>query len=46
MELIKFEQPGYLIEFVNQPLTLDEELIDYAHQWVSQRIEVFDRDVH
>ncbi len=38
-----FDKPGYLIEFTNEPLTLEEELIDYAHQWISQRIEVFDR---
>ena len=41
---LTFEEPGYLIEFVNEPLTLEDELINYAHQWVDNKIEVFTRD--
>ena len=38
-----FEKPGYLIEFVNEEMTLEEELLNYAHQWLSKDIEVFER---
>ena len=42
-DVLQFEQPGYLIEFMNEPMVLEDELINYAHQWISGRIEVFDR---
>jgi len=42
-DVLRFEQPGYLIEFTNEPMVLEDELINYAHQWISGRIEVFDR---
>ena len=38
-----FEQPGYLIEFMKEPMTLEEELVNYCHQWLSKDIEVFER---
>ena len=37
------EQSGYLIEYIKEPLTLEDELINYCHQWVDQKIEVFER---
>ena len=38
-----FEQPGDLIEFMKEPMTLEEELVNYCHQWLSKDIEVFER---
>lgn len=38
-----FEKPGYLIEFMNEPMDLEEELVNYCHQYISQDIEVFQR---
>ena len=38
-----FEKPGYLIEFMNEPMSLEEELVNYCHQYISQDIEVFQR---
>ena len=38
-----FEKPGYLIEFMNEPMYLEEELVNYCHQYISQDIEVFQR---
>ena len=38
-----FENSGYLIEYTKEPLTLEDELINYCHQWVDQKIEVFER---
>ena len=42
-DVLEFEKPGYLIEFMNEPMSLEEELINYCHQWLSQDIEVFER---
>lgn len=38
-----FEKPGYLIEFMNEPMNIEEELVNYCHQWLSTDIEVFER---
>ena len=38
-----FEQPGYLIEYIKEPLTIEDELINYCHQWLDHKIEVFER---
>ena len=40
---VVFEQSGYLIEYIKEPLTLEDELINYCHQWIDQKIEVFER---
>ena len=40
---LEFEEPGYLIEFMNEPMNLEEEIVNYAHQWLSKDIEVFER---
>ena len=41
--VLKFEKPGFVIEFMNEPLTMDEALLEYCDQWVSRRIEVLER---
>ena len=42
-DVLECEKPGYLIEFMNEPMSLEEEFINYCHQWLSKDIEVFER---
>ena len=42
-DVLEFEKPGYLIEFMKEPMSLEEEFINYCHQWLSKDIEVFER---
>tara|TARA_B100001029_G_scaffold633_1_gene473 strand:- start:605 stop:1273 length:669 start_codon:yes stop_codon:yes gene_type:complete len=42
-DVLEFEKPGYLIEFTNEPMSLEDELINYAHQYIEGKIEVFER---
>ena len=42
-DVLEFEKSGYLIEFTNEPMNLEDELVNYAHQWGEGKIEVFQR---
>ena len=38
-----FQKKGYMIEYTKEPFTMDEAVLNYAGQWVTKHIEVFDR---
>ena len=42
-DVLEFEKPGYLIEFTNEPMNLEDELVNYIHQYIEGKIEVFER---
>jgi len=44
VSVIEFEKPGYLIEYMNEPLTVEEAVLSYAEQWYTRRMEAFSRD--
>ena len=37
------EGKGYLIEYTEEPFTMEEAVLNYAGQWLTKHIEVFDR---
>ena len=37
------EKKGYLIEYTEEPFTMEEAVLNYAGQWITKHIEVFDR---
>ena len=37
------ERKGYLIEYTEEPFTMEEAVLNYAGQWLTKHIEVFDR---
>ena len=38
-----FQKKGYMIEYTKEPFTMEEAVLNYAGQWVTNHIEVFDR---
>ena len=38
-----FQKKGYMIEYTKDPFTMEEAVLNYAGQWVTKHIEVFDR---
>ena len=40
---VTFQNKGYLIEYTQEPFTMEEAVLNYAGQWVTKHIEVFDR---
>ena len=40
---VTFQNKGYLIEYTQEPFTMEEAVINYAGQWITKHIEVFDR---
>ena len=42
-DVLEFEKPGYIIEFTNEPMNLQDELVHYIHQYIDGNIEVFER---
>ena len=38
-----FQKKGYMIEYTKEPFTMEEAVLNYAGQWVTKHIEVFDR---
>ena len=40
---VTFQNKGYLIEYTEEPFTMEEAVLNYAGQWVTKHIEVFDR---
>ena len=40
---LAFQNKGYLIEYTEEPFTMEEAVIKYAGQWITKHIEVFDR---
>ena len=40
---IAFQNKGYLIEYTEEPFTMEEAVLNYAGQWITKHIEVFDR---
>ena len=40
---LAFQNKGYLIEYTEEPFTMEEAVINYAGQWITKHIEVFDR---
>ena len=41
---VRFTKRGQLIEYTPDPFNMEESVLDYAKLWLSNRIEVFDRD--
>jgi len=37
------EKKGYIIEYAEEPFTMEEAVLNYAGQWFTKHIEVFDR---
>ena len=37
------QKKGYMIEYTKEPFTMEEAVLNYAGQWVTKHIEVFDR---
>ena len=37
------EKKGYIIEYAEEPFTMEEAVLNYAGQWITKHIEVFDR---
>ena len=40
---VTFQNKGYLIEYTEEPFTMEEAVINYAGQWATKHVEVFDR---
>ena len=40
---VAFQNKGYLIEYTEEPFTMEEAVLNYAGQWITKHIEVFDR---
>ena len=40
---VTFQNKGYLIEYTEEPFTMEESVLNYAGQWLTKHIEVFDR---
>ena len=40
---VTFQNKGYLIEYTEEPFTMEESVLNYAGQWITKHIEVFDR---
>ena len=40
---LAFQNKGYLIEYTEEPFTMEEAVINYAGQWATKHVEVFDR---
>ena len=40
---VTFQNKGYLIEYTQEPFTMEESVLNYAGQWLTKHIEVFDR---
>ncbi len=40
---VTFQNKGYLIEYTEEPFTMEEAVLNYAGQWITKHIEVFDR---
>ena len=40
---LRFQKKGYMIEYTEEPFTMEESVLNYAGQWVTKHIEVFDR---
>ena len=40
---VTFQNKGYLIEYTEEPFTMEESVLNYAGQWLTRHIEVFDR---
>ena len=40
---VTMEKKGYLIEYTEEPFTMEEAVLNYAGQWITKHIEVFDR---
>ena len=40
---VTFQNIGYLIEYTEEPFTMEEAVLNYAGQWITKHIEVFDR---
>ena len=38
-----FKEKGQLIEFTQEPFTMEESVLNLGQQWATKRIEVFDR---
>ena len=38
-----FKEKGQLIEFTQEPFTMEESMLNLAQQWTTKRIEVFNR---
>ena len=37
------EKKGYIIEYAEEPFTMQEAVLNYCGQWITKHIEVFDR---
>ena len=37
------EKKGYIIEYTEEPFTMEEAVLNYCGQWITKHIEVFDR---
>ena len=42
-DVLEFEKPGYIIEFTNEPMNIADEVVNYIHQYIDGKIEVFER---
>ena len=42
-DMLEFEKPGYIIEFTNNPMNIADEVVNYIHQYIEGKIEVFER---
>ena len=42
-DVLEFEKPGYIIEFTNEPMNIADEVVNYIHQYIEGKIEVFER---
>ena len=40
---VTFQNKGYLIEYTEEPFTMEEAVLNYAGQWITKHMEVFDR---
>ena len=40
---VTFQNKGYLIEYTEEPFTMEEAVLNYGGQWITKHIEVFDR---
>ena len=40
---VTFQNKGYLIEYTQEPFTMEEAVLNYGGQWITKHIEVFDR---
>ena len=40
---VTLQNKGYLIEYTQEPFTMEEAVLNYGGQWITKHIEVFDR---